>query len=215
MAAPGPDKKLCGAQRANQPKGVTCGRVAGHGTDHKGVGRCSRHGGNTKNHKVAAEIELARIECDKLGVAIDVDPAAALLREVCETAGNVEFYRGLVQALPTHPDPDVYHLTNDGGYWERGQTGVYGRTYHVSGTPTGEAKPHILVQLYNDERKHLLAVTTAALKVGLAERQVKLAEQQGALIAQVLKGVLTDLGVADRPDVPGIVRKHLTLVSAG
>jgi hypothetical protein len=219
VPVPGPDKALCGAQRPNQPEGVTCKRVAGHGTPHLGSGRCARHGGNSRNHVKAASTELARQACATLGVPIDTHPAEALLREVCETAGNVEFYRSLVMELPTHPDPDVFipgEGDDDEGHWERGAAGVYGRTYHVSGVPTGEAKPHVLVALYNDERKHLLAVTTAALKAGVEARRVQLAEQEASLIAEGFRAFAVACGLDPAaPKVREAFRAQLTLISGG
>jgi hypothetical protein len=32
-------------------------------------------------------------------------------------------------------------------------------------------------------------------------------------MATAIRGVLTELGVIDRPDVPAIVRQHLTLIA--
>jgi hypothetical protein len=194
-----PDKH-CGGQRPNQPPGTLCTLTKGWGTDHPGVGHCRRHAGNTPSHRVAAQREIARQECDRLGIPIEVDPGEALIREVFETAGNVAFYRALVQELPTHPDPDVY-VPGDGeteGHWERGNPGVYGRTYHVSGVPTGEAKPHILVTLYNDERKHLTDVALGALRAGVDERRVRLAEQDATWVMDAQVKALIAIGMGDR-----------------
>jgi hypothetical protein len=199
VPAPGPDKTLCAAQRPNQPKGVTCKRVAGHGTDHLGVGRCSRHGGSTESHEKAASLELARIECETLGIPVETTPADALIDEVKEAKGNVVFYRHLIQELPTHPEPDVFVGSEDSeGHWERGATGVYGLTYHVSGIPTGEAKPHVLVQLYNDERKRLRDACEGALKAGVEERRVRIAETDAERIMDAHMKTFTAMGLADR-----------------
>ncbi len=210
----------CGAKTRG---GTPCQRRAGAGTDHVGIGCCKLHGGCTPSHQAFASRELARRACVQLGVSLDVHPAEALVREVCETAGNVEFYRSLVQELPTHPDPDVYiepHVDDDGelveGRWERGDAGVYGRTYHVSGIPTGEAKPHILVTLYNEERKHLLAATTAALKAGVEARRVRLAEQEASLVAEGFRAFAIALGHDPaEPKVREAFRTQLTLIAGG
>lgn len=227
MPAPGPDKELCGAQLPKRPQGTTCKQPAGHGTKHLGVGCCSRHGGNTESHEKAAGVELARRECVTLGIPVDTNPAEALLRSVREAAGNVEFYRQLVQELPTHPADDVLVpatiVANEDGttgqiaaHWERGDPGVYGRTYHVSGMPTGEAKPHVLVQLYNEERKHLAAVATAALRAGVQERFVQLAEAQAGTLAEVLKDLVKRLGHDPAaPKTREAMRGALTLVAGG
>lgn len=202
MAAPGPDKTLCGAQRANQAPGVTCGRSAGHGTDHLGVGRCSRHGGNTPSHAAAAINELARRACTTLGVSVEQHPAEALLGEVFRTRGAVDFYEALVQELPTHP--------------EDGKAGVYGPTYHQSGIPTGEAKPHILVQLWMQERKHLVDATTAALKAGVDAKRLQIEEDKAALFADVLRSFAVELGhdPASEP-VRRAFRAGLSVIAGG
>lgn len=212
---PGKAQRTCGAKTRS---GTPCGKPAGWGTPNQ-IGRCKLHGGNSPNHLKSAEREIARQACVKLGVTIDVHPAEALIREVCETAGNVEFYRSLVQELPTHPDPDEYIPPEDDeeqGHYVRGEPGIYGRTYHVSGIATGEAKPHILVQLYNDERKHLLAATTAALKAGVEARRVELAEQEASLIAEGFRAFAVACGLDPaEPKVREAFRAQLTLIAGG
>ena len=123
------------------------------------------------------EMAAAQSACDRLGIQVDTDPGEALIEAVREAAGNVEFYRGLVAELPIHPEDDVREVNDDGEpFWERGEAGVYGRTYHQSGIPTGEAKPHILVVLYNQERDRLVAYAKEALAAGVEERRIRLAE---------------------------------------
>lgn len=200
MAPAGSGKKLCGAKTPNG-RHATCHNIAGKGTDHKGVGRCSRHLGSTANHKKAASVELARIECETLGIPIETTPADALIEEVKEAKGNVTFYRQLIQELPTHPAADVFVVNEDtenGGHWERGEPGVYGRTYHVSGIPTGKAEAHILVQLYNEERKRLRDACEGALRAGIEERQVRLAEADAERITAAQMRAFAAMGLADR-----------------
>lgn len=206
MAVFDPDKH-CGAQRPNQPVGTLCTRPKGWGTPHPGVGHCKRHGGSTAAQSKAAEVEIARRECDRLGIPVEIDPGEALMQELWETAGNVAFYRALVQQLPTHPEPDVFVTggADDAGdytlaHWERGAPGVYGRMYHESGLPTGEARPHVLVTLYNAERKHLTDVATAALRAGVEERRVRMAEADAARIFGAQVAALAAIGMGDRLD---------------
>lgn len=178
---------LCGATKRN---GGTCSQAAGWGTTHPGIGKCKLHGGSTPNHQRSAQMELARRECVRLGVPIDMDPGDAMIGLVREAAGNVEFYRSLVAELPVHPEPDTFESDDDGGHWKQGKIGIYGRTYHQSGIPTGEAKPHILVVLYNEERDRLAAFAQAALKAGVEERRVRLAEADAQkLMAGVVVGL--------------------------
>ncbi len=144
-------------------------------------------------------MEIARRECVALGLPIETTPADALMEEVREACGNVAFYRQLIQELPTHPEPDEYVAGEDGdGHWERGEPGIYGRTYHVSGIPTGEAKPHVLLQLYNDERKRKLDASSAALRAGIEERQVRIAEADAERIEMANMRAFAAMGLADR-----------------
>ena len=146
-------------------------------------------------------MEIAKRECATLGLAVETTPADALIQEVWEACGNVEFYRSLIQELPTHPEPDV-HVTGDesngSDHWERGDPGLYGRTYHVSGLPTGEGKEHILLRLYNDERKRKLEAASAALRAGVDERRVRLAEADATWITAAFVQTLETMGLADR-----------------
>jgi hypothetical protein len=191
----------CGAIR----NGNNCGRPAGWGTNHPGIGYCKLHGGSTPTHERSAQLVIARRECDRLGIPIEVDAGEALIAELWETEGNLAFYRALVQELPTHPAPDVFvpAVEMDDGeriqaHWERGEPGVYGRTYHVSGMPTGEAKPHILVQLYNDERKHRASVAAAALKAGVEERRIRMVEADAGRVLGAQIEALKSIGMGDR-----------------
>lgn len=164
----------------------------------KGSLVCASHGGGAPHVRAAAkrrlEEEGARAACVKLGIPIEVDPGEALMGEVWEAAGNVAFYRALVQDLPTHPGPDEYHPPEGegSGWWERGEPGVYGRTYHVSGIPTGEAKPNVLVQLYNQERQHLAVVVALALKNGIEQRRIDLEQERASVMADVFRHVFED-----------------------
>ena len=191
--------KHCGARKSNGDEGDLCTRPKGWGTEHRGVGCCKWHAGATPSHNEAARRELLVRDCDRLGLPRDIPPETALIEAVKEAAGNVEFYRAMVQELPQHPAPDLYVVDEDGaGHWERGEPGIYARTYHVSGLPTGEAKAHILVQLYNDERKRLAEFASIALQRGVEDRMVRLAERDGAAVAQMTADALITMGLGDR-----------------
>jgi hypothetical protein len=110
VPAPGPGKALCGAQRPNQPKGVTCKLVAGHMTDHVGTGYCHRHGGLTPSHKVAAEKELAQQAVERYGLAVDITPAVALMRAVATSYGSVLYLEAKVAALTEPWSEDKPHV---------------------------------------------------------------------------------------------------------
>lgn len=200
-----PDKH-CGAQRANQPAGVVCTQRKGHGTSHPGYGRCSRHGGSTASHVAAAQAEMARAACTSLGVPAAIDPAEALLDELRRTYGNVLFYESLVAQL--HGGPAS--LADGAG----GTLGVYSPTFHASGEPTGEARPHALIGLYNAERAHYARVAASALSAGVAQRVIELAEATARQVVEVLTDFAQRMGLDPAaPDVREAGRASLQLVA--
>jgi hypothetical protein len=172
------DSDLCGAHRANQEPGVTCTQPAGWGTNHVGIGRCKRHGGSTHTHERAAVVEIARRECDRLGIPIEIDPGEALIRAVWEAEGNLAFYRAQVQSLD-----DV-------------TTTEYG--------PQGSHKEvtHPLVALYHDAERWRAQVDLAALKAGVEERRLRLAQSDSrALFSSVIAAIEAAKLTTDQAEV--------------
>jgi hypothetical protein len=193
---PGPEIALCGAKNkrageiGNTGKVVpeTCRKQAGWGTDHPGHGRCRLHGGSTPAQKKGVAVEVAKEAVAVFGLPRDIDPHAALLEELCRTAGHVSWLGEQVQSL------------------EEGE--MYGP---VGSETYPRAEPHVWIRLYQGERKHLTDVAAACVKAGIEERRVTLAEQQGMMIAQVLRGVLGELGIAFEQAQP-LLRKHLAVM---
>lgn len=170
-----------------------------------GADVCHIHGGKAPQVRAAAkrrvDTEAARRAAVTYGVPIDIDPAEGLLDEVARTYGHVRYLLDRVQEL--EPDALVWGVTEES---EKHATEFPGVDL------TRAAKPNAWLQAYRDERAHFLKVCTETLKAGVAERQVRLAEQQGQLIAQVIRGVLEDLGV-DSAEAPAVIRRHLQLVA--
>lgn len=73
------------------------------------------------------------------------------------------------------------------------------------------------VELYAEERKHLVEVCGAALKAGVEERQVQLAEAQGQLIEGFIRAVLADLHLTSAQEalVPVVVPRRLREIIRG
>ncbi len=72
---------------------------------------------------------------------------------------------------------------------------------------------HIWIRSRREAMDRLVSYSFAALKAGIEERRVRVAESQGALLAGAVQAILRELGVDQRPEVAGIVRKHLTVLA--
>lgn len=146
----------------------------------KGANVCRVHGGSLKRVKAAAarrvqEQKLRKAAERTLGGPVDVSPTEALLDEIRWTAGHVKWLRERVQDL------EEAQLT--WGTTRTEQSADDSKTIQT-------ASPSVVYDLYARERTHLVNVTAAALKAGVEERRVRLAEQQGDLITQVIRTAL-------------------------
>lgn len=196
---------LCGAKKKN---GKTCSNAAGKGTDHVGYGPCLYHGGQLPSVKKAVHKQIAAEAVVTYGLPREVDPQTALLEEVWRTAGHVDYLFKMVQLH----DPEALVW----GVIETKEIPVDtkdGKTTMIPIERKSAARPSIWLDLYRKERSHLVEVCRVAIAAGIEERRVRLAEEEGKMIAQVIRGVLEDLGVSDRPELPKIVRNRLLLVA--
>ena len=150
---------------------------------------CRFHGGAAPQVREAGLRRIAMAEArqaaETLGLLIDISPEQALLDEVQRAAGMVAFYQARVEEVA------------DGGNDQL----VWGHTKSKMGGDdegeTWEAGPVVWLQLFNEERDRLVKVCAAALRAGIEERRVKLAEQQGILVAAVIRRILVRLNLTD------------------
>ena len=194
---------------------------------------CRLHGGKSPRALVAAERrgqERAALEAvATYGLAVDVSPTEALLEEVRWTAGHVRWLRERVQEL------EQSQLVWGTVKTKSEAAGGLGITFggrdaddedrvgliDVGSIPASEvtqaAGPNVWLDLYDRERKHLVGVCTAALKAGVQERAIRLAEQQGELVAQAIRAILDDLGLSaeQAARVGEVVPRHLRLLAGG
>lgn len=164
--------------------GTPCRLPPGHGTGHVGAGRCRRHGGSSPQAEVSGAVEVARRTAVVMGVPEDLEPHEALLRCIKIAAGELTY---MTQRVAELEKPMVATM--------------FGPQLHTWITVRQQAMDR------------LVTYSKIALSAGVEERRVRVAEQQGELLAQVIRGVLTDLGVNDHPEAPAVVRRHLTLVA--
>lgn len=129
----------------------------------------------------AKAAEAAERAVTTLGLSRDVSPSEALLEEVRWTAGHVDWLRDRVR-----------EVERDELVW--GKTKEKSGSLDPDGIPAAEvtesAAPSVWYDLYERERKHLVVVCTAALRAGVEERRVALAESQGAMVGQAFGRIL-------------------------
>lgn len=160
--------ELCGARKTDG-SGETCRHAAGWGTPYS-HGPCRKHGGNTRNHKVAAQRREAEQAVATYGLPRDVDPHDALLEEVHRTAGHVAWLGGLVAEL------DRGELTQ----------------FVPVGEGGGKVEASVWVELYQRERDHLRKVAADAIRAGVEERRVRLAEREATVVVEAVARALDD-----------------------
>lgn len=212
----GQDHPGCTGHTKNGPRaGQPCARPCKPGET------CNSHGGAAPQVARARarreqEAEAAR-QVATLGLAVDITPTDALLQEVQWTAGHVQWLRTKVQEL------DEQALV-----WGETKTVEKHSEDGAESSSTQAASVSVWYQLYAKERAHLVAVSTAALKAGVEERRVRLAEQQGDLVAavigRILDAMLVTLVAAGLGDtlravwtetVPVVVPRELRAIAGG
>lgn len=185
------DITVCGAKRTGKTSAGpgTCCQPAGWGTEHIGTGRCKLHGGCLPTHNKSALLSEAVLTAKRLyGEDLDIDPYEALLGEVRRTAGAVIWLQEHIRELE---DPErLKQVTNNMGI-----------------------TPSVWIQMYQQERAHLVRVAKACIDSGIAERNVRIAEQQGQLLAAVITAFLNDpdlgLSPVQMAHAPKLIRRHI------
>lgn len=173
----------------------------------KGALVCESHGG--KAPQVAAR---ARVRAELMAWGLDaptVDPGQTLLRLVSQSAARAEAYATeLFAQLDADTDgqlkaalvAEIWIPTDDGVRYKAGE---YIRA---------------LALLEAQERDRCANFCRIAIAAGLAERQVRIAEQQGQLLAGILREIIGDAELAlttdQRTVLPAVIRRHVQELTA-
>ena len=195
-AVPAPDQTPSGPRQCkakSKQSGQRCRKPATPGLD-----VCAMHGGSTKKAKAksqrAVQSAKAAAVAQRIGLKVDVQPQQALLDEVQRSAGMVLFYEEQVNAVA---GIDTDRLSRGVIRIEEIQS-KFSTT-----TTTTEASVHVWLQLYNEERDRLVRVAATAIRAGIEERRVELAEQQGQAFVSVIRNILNRLALT--PDQQALV----------
>lgn len=169
--------------------GSYCQRMAGDGTDHLGHGRCVSHGGNTANGRVFGHMLMVQDEARRLALPIEVDHQEALAELVKIMSGQVLWYTQKLMQL----GEDNLVQTN---------------------TKTGMLEPSVWVLAHASAVDRLARVSKMALDAGVAERKVRIMEEQGRWLINTLDEVfgMLDLTPSQVEALPAIMLRVLSNV---
>lgn len=167
---PGTGHDRCAARTRS---GGTCGRPAGWGTSHPGVGRCKLHGGSTPSHQIGAHLAVVEREAGELLARLGKPeplghPVEELLARGAECRARQQVLRQRVAELSALA------------------------AFDTSGTERERAA----VVLYERSLDRLGKLLVDLARLDLDARMIRLSEQQTAVLGSVLCAVMDDLGVS-------------------
>jgi hypothetical protein len=184
-------------------KGEPCRAGAMRGQD-----VCARHGGKSGQARAkaaervaiaAAEAEAERTLAQYMRDDRDVDPGEVLLNLICTGWAKVKFYRQ--QVIKLEPAQMVWGMTK---LATGGQNP--GETF--------EAKPNIWITLLDQAENAVGRYCVDALRVGLKQREIDIAERMAERLMPMLDAVLAAFGHDPQaPDVAETVERALRLVA--
>jgi hypothetical protein len=215
-----PDPSLCGARNESKTR-PTCGNAAGLKTAHPGVGKCYKHskGGTVTSAKVQARNLLASAATETvqaakevvMGMALDVDPHDALRTIVKIAAGEVAYSTHKIQQLEADQATFMEETVKTRPLSE-GKDGESSFMTVEERTVKNTAQVNIWIEVRWKAMNNLAKYSEIAIKCGIAEREVKLAESVGYQLAQQLQTVLEGLQLTPEQEskAPALVRTALT-----
>lgn len=172
---------------------------------------CRMHGGRSPQAQAAAERRQgearARRALESFGAPAEgvADPGSVLVGLIEVSSGLVDFYREQIRDL--EPGALVWGVTKTKTETAGGMGLTFGGRdvddedtvglVDFGSVPASEVESKAAVsmwlRLFNEERDRLANLAVAALKAGVAERQIQLAEQQGQVVGNVIRQILDAL----------------------
>jgi hypothetical protein len=174
---------LCGAHKK---KGGTCGRPAGWGTDHVGVGRCKLHGGCTPTQRKHAHLKLAErgaaVELAEAGYEPVTDPVATLADVAGQARALLAIFASKVDAL----GDGIRYESEKGVEQLRAEMAIYERMLDRTAKFAGKLA-----------------------ELGFEERRLEMDEQDGRRLVEVLLAVIDAVFLLPGVNVKAEVQKRI------
>jgi len=214
----------CKAQRKHGAG--DCHAIAIDGTPY-----CRMHAGVSL--EVAKAQGQARITAfSALGATPSIEPGYAVLASLHLSWLRLHLYAGLLEeqvgAERDEPVGSWNGDVDDEGYGRgvarqaspAGTAGLVGHTFaadKIAGVFASAEAVRALVTLEAQERDRVVRFAKVAHDMGIAEREVKLAESQGQLLASVVRNILGDLTLTpEQLDLaPGVIQRRFREAAVG
>lgn len=127
-------------------------------------------------------------ELEKYGAPAPIDPGIALMKEVYRSNGHVLWLERKVREIE---ESQMFWQT----VREQTESGVLmGKDVEIVRREAG-AVQNYWWQMYKQEREHLARISAVAIKAGIEERRVRLAESSVERLEQAVLNALSDLGL--------------------
>lgn len=159
---------------------------------------CVTHGGRTQATGAAVtryrNEQAAEHAVNMLGIVdFDITPTEALLQEVREAAANVAFMRARVQSLvgEKNLDDPTHSLI-----WGQTSEKTVGASQFPGTDEEFAATVNGWYALYQSERERMVRAAQMALRAGVEERRVRLAEMGADVIIGRLRQILNALDLS-------------------
>jgi len=197
------DKRCCGGKKTgntNRPTGNSspwCHNPPGMKTEHKSVGRCYLHGGNTATVRKAAEAALQRRTLARLENDINLRLEAEGIEPIGDPFDALEDLAARAFAFQRVCADRVANLK---GEW---------RYQSTQGTEQIRGE----VEVFERSLDRCAKFVDLIARLGLDERRVQVTEMQAVLLDRVLRNVLVAVGVQITPEVDDVIHRQLVEVA--
>lgn len=152
----------------------------------------------------AAQRELAEQAVERLGIPRQVDARTALVEVIWEAAGNVAFLRQ--QSAELGADLSLLSSSRSDGEY---------------GTIVIRDDVKAVVKLYGEWVDRLATYASTAVKIGLGDQLVQIAQREADVIVRAVTAALDAAGITGEARIVGqqaavtVLREHQAVLTAG